>query len=158
MQSSIPFPVIQAPPSHATPAPVNVVLAYENLSAALWAGEILARLLQQIPGARNLSPWSFSCLHDPESHGEATTAVVQADWIVVATSSGNRPLPDAIEGWLKHSLAKRGGGGAVTGLSKHGNAPASTSSITMQILQRVAEEAGCGFFTHHEAAAQLNVA
>lgn len=158
MQSSIPFPTIPPLAAIAEPAPLNVVFAYENLSAAVWAGEIIDRLLQQIPGVKNLSPWSFSSLNDPRFHGPAMAAVIQADWIVVATSRGSRLLPKKVENWLKESLAQRGQDGAPATLVGAADLPSGTCSPAMEELQRLADEVGCGFFAHHPSDLALNVA
>jgi len=161
MSSSSPFP---AGPDHAeveTPFEINVILAYESLSAALWAAETLTGLLRRISGGAEprLSPWSFSTLENPALRPHATAAAVAADLIVITTSSGFSVLPASVESWLGKSLAeRRHATTAVAALFGQPNRPDRADSPRLQTVQRLARDAGCEFFAPQVTEAILTVA
>ena len=88
-------------------AMIDVVFAYENLSAALWATDILDGLIRRGPDGprRHLSPWSFATLGDGHWCSLATAAAAHAHLIVIATSSEAKPLPPPVATWLERCLA-----------------------------------------------------
>ena len=134
----------------AAPKLLKIILAYENLSAALWAAEAFKRLLHQNPEnlETQLSPWSFSTLSDPNYIVQATDAAAEADLIVIAASSSFRLLPTFVEVWLKKGLqVRRSAHTAVAALFGCASRPDRPDSIRLQTVQRLAREAGCEFFT-----------
>lgn len=128
---------------------MKIVLAYENLSAALWAAEAFAGLLHQSPNSAKtqLIPWSFSTLSNPDSNMQATDAAAHADLIVIAASSNFRLLPAFVENWLCKCLSgRRGPHTAVAALFGRANCLERADSLRLQTVQRLAEKAGCRFF------------
>lgn len=129
---------------------MKIVLAYENLSAALWAAETFTGLLRQSPeGAKTqVIPWSFSTLSNPDSSAQATDAAAHADLIVIAASSNFRLLPAFVENWLGKCLSgRRAPHTAVAALFSRANGPEHSDSMRLQAVQRLAEKAGCRFFS-----------
>jgi hypothetical protein len=145
-----PAPANHAVADGATPLAMNLVLAYENLSAALWATERLKGVLRAISrdGEPRLSPWSFSTLENPALRDHAAAAGRQADLVIVATSSMARHLPAAVESWLARCLSARGdNAAAVVAFLGCGNQPDPADSPRLQTVQRLTHEAGCDFFS-----------
>lgn len=132
-----------------TPAEMTVILAYENIAAAMWAAETITALLRRIPDGPepHLSPWSFSTLEDPEYRAHAMAAAVEADLIVIATSSVLRLLPLSVESWLGKCLTGRHNATtAVAAFFGRADLPDRVDSPRLQTVQRLAKEAGCAFF------------
>lgn len=133
-----------------TPFAMNLVLAYENLSAALWATERLSGVLRSISqgGIPHLSPWSFSTLENPELREQATAAGFQADLLVVATSSVTQRLPAAVENWLGKCLSgRRSPATAVIAFLGCANLLDQADSPRLQTMRQLTEDAGCQFFS-----------
>ena len=161
MHMPIPFPAGPDRANAESPAVKNVIIAYENLSAALWAAEILPRLLRQILDGPKLrvTSWSFSNLENQEHREKATAAAGEADLIVIASSHGSRPLPEAVESWLeKCRFERRNANAAVAALSGRAHLPDSADAPRRQTVQRLAKETGCEFFAPCVTEAELSVA
>lgn len=145
MHTPIPFPTGRGVAGFTTRA-MDVTLAYENLSAALWASETLTELFGRIadgPEPR-FSPWNFSTLENPLLQARATAGALHSDLIVIAISSANRLLPASVEAWLGKCLAKRRGAHtAVAALFGPWNPPDRPDSLTLRSLQHLTREAGC---------------
>ena len=161
MHTPIPFPARLARTDAESPAVRFVILAYENLSAVLWAAENLPRLLHQIPDGPKLrvTPWSFSNLENRERREKATTAAREADLIVIASSPGSQPLPEAVQSWLGECrFERRNANTAVIALFGRAHFPDSADSCRRQTVQRLAKEAGCEFYAPSVTEAVLSVA
>ena len=127
---------------------MNIILAYENLSAALWAAEAFTGLLRRSFEGQTteLSPWSFATLANPACRAQATDAATRADLIVIAASSGFKLLPAVVETWLGKCLSgPRRANGAVAAFFGHAHRPEAADSLRLQTVQRLAKEAGCQF-------------
>lgn len=128
---------------------LRVVLAYENLSAALDAAETLTMLSRkERDGLRlRLSPWSYAALGEPRCRAMALRDVGRADLVVVASRSTPHALSAMVESWLKTCLGRRGEPrlaiAALFGCDDHRD---GTDSPRLQAVQRLAKEAGCVFF------------
>jgi hypothetical protein len=149
MHTSQPFPAGLDHADIETAAGMNVIVAYENLSSALWAAESLPGLFRQIPGGMKprLSSWKFSTLQNLEDRALAIAAAVQADLIVITLSSGFRLLPASVESWLGKCLSgRRRANTAVAALFGRANLLDNADSPRLQTVQRLAKEAGCAFF------------
>jgi hypothetical protein len=160
MPTPIPFPVHRADPGFAH-GEINVTLAYENLSAALWASETLNRLFCQIADGpeAHLSPWNFSTLEDSFLRVPATDAAIQSDLIVIALSSANHVLPASVATWLRNCLAqRRGAHTAVAALFAPSHSAHRPDATGIQTLQRLTEEAGCEFIASSVTERALSVA
>jgi len=131
------------------PHKLKIILAYENLSAALWAAETFTGLLRKSPEGADtqLLPWSFATLSNPADQAQATAAAAQADLIVIAPSSSFRLLPGFVESWLKKCLSvPRRTNTAVAALLRSAHRPEAPDSQRLRAVKRLAEEAGCRFF------------
>lgn len=133
----------------APPTDLNVLLAYENMAAALYASESLATITRQEPAGLvvKLSPWSFAALAEPQWRVEAVVQVRRAHLLVIAAWSAAPDLPVAIEVWLRSCLRQpRAEPQAVAALFRHGAAPDGARSPRLRSVRRIAQEAGCAFF------------
>jgi hypothetical protein len=156
MLTSAPAPIGPDRVNPAIPAVINIVVAYDNLSAALWAAEALGSVRAQLPaGAESrLSPWSFATMENPAYSAEATAAAVKADLIVLAISTPVSRLPIPAETWLRTCLAGRRK--AKTAVAAVFGCPGSmdgADSLRLQTVQRLAADHGCEFFAPGVAAA-----
>jgi hypothetical protein len=136
-------------PDGQIPGALSFFLAYENLSAALWAMETLTGLRGGISNRSEprLSSWSFPTLENPKFRARATAVAVEADLIVIAISSGFGLLPAALEGWLRRCLAgQRSGNAAVVALVGRADFPDREDSLRLKTVQGMAREVGRLFF------------
>ena len=161
MHTPIPFPASPDRAAAESPAERNVILAYENLSAALWAAENLPRLLRQIPDGPKLrvAPWSFSKLENREHREQAAAAAGEAHLIVIASSRGSRPLPETVKSWLgKCRFERRSADSAAASFLDDTPRPGGADSPRLRTAPRFAEETGCEFFVPRATEAALSVA
>ena len=130
---------------------LNVLLAYENVSAALWASELITELLQIDPGAPGVtfSPRSFGMLGDPSWIHSTAAKWVEADLIVIACTSERMVLSRAVEKWLETLLGNYSTDlikPAVVAYFRADEKYDDSSSPRLQAVQRIAAQAGCKFF------------
>jgi hypothetical protein len=130
---------------------LNVLLAYENVSAALWASELITELLQVDPGAPGVSfsPRSFGMLGDPSWIHSTAAKWVDADLVVIACTTDRMVLSRAVEKWLETLLGQYATDPikpAVVAYFRAANVYDNSSSPRLQTVQRIAREAGCKFF------------
>jgi hypothetical protein len=148
MLTLVPTSASRSPANAEAPAVFNIVFAYDNLAAALWATEALDSFRAQLPdGAEpRLSPWSLATLENRACRAEATAEAVGADLIVVAISNRFSQLPISVEGWLRTVLAGRRKT-SITVAAVFGDADLmdGADSLRLQTMQRLAEEHGCEF-------------
>ena len=126
-----------------------VLLAYENLAAALRASELIGSLVRQISADDRalLRPWKFSSLERPDQSARAAASALGADLIVIAGSGTNHELPAFVETWLEKSLGRpRRLPTAVAALFSDPDLPDCPDSPRLQTVQRLADAAGCPFF------------
>jgi hypothetical protein len=131
------------------PEGVSIFMAYNNLSAALWATETLTGLFRQLPHSPepHLSPQCFSTLEDPRFRAHATAVAVQANLIVVSISSELNRLPDFVESWLEKCLAaKRDTHATVVALFGRPGFPDPADSPRFRSMRCLAEQTGCTLF------------
>lgn len=146
------------PTNSSAPAEMKVVLAYENVAAAVWAMESLRGLLQTTEHMRShLSPWNFSILQRGPG---ADTAAKEADLIVIsAAGNDERALPRGVERWLGKCLAhRRNSKTAIAALLGEPTNPDRAESPRLQRLQQLAHDAGCEFFAPSVTDTMLSVA
>jgi hypothetical protein len=129
---------------------LNVLLAYENVAAALWAADLLSNLFRadkDIAGV-TFSPRSFGMLSDPELVSMASARLIEADLIVISCTSESMELSESVEKWLEVLLNQDAGGikPAVVALLRCNDEYDKLSSPRIQVLQRLAANAGCRFF------------
>ena len=128
---------------------LHVLLAYENLAAALRATEMLATLSRKDPDglAVQLSPWSFAALENSDWRAQAVPYAARAHLIVIAACGAVPRLSAAIEDWLQTCLAQpREDHLAVAALFHRHDRPDGGDSPRLRSVQRLAHEAGCAFF------------
>jgi len=128
----------------------NVVIVYDDVPAGQRAMRVLnnlalgfeRRFVEMRPQL-----WRFDWLGDPEWFALALADAVNADMLVVSTSSASG-LPAPVEGWLKLCLArKRGTSAAVVALLGPAGTPDDPASPRLQFVQGMARNAGLDFFT-----------
>ncbi|MFZ5496540.1 MAG: hypothetical protein ACOZE5_14545 [Verrucomicrobiota bacterium] len=128
---------------------LNVFLAYENLSSALFATETLTSLSHRDPDGLilQLSPWSFAALVDPVRCALAAPDVGQAQLVVIAAFGASAPLPRPLEEWLRYCLERRGDERpAVVAFLTRNRRSERTESPRRRSVERLAQETGCAFF------------
>lgn len=130
---------------------MNVTLAYESMSSALWAAETLTDLLRKDRGAPalNLSPWCFGVLGNPAWCSLAAADTGKADIIVLSTSSKvMQQLPAPIEHWLAMCLRRqpRAGRLAVVAFFRSGKTHDGFDSPRLRKVQHLVQQAGAEFF------------
>jgi hypothetical protein len=138
---------------------LNVSLVYENVSAALWAAELLTKLLRVDAGAPaiSFSPRSFGMLGDPSWPGMTSVSIFEADLIVIACTSDQMVLSRSVEKWLETVLKQNGDliRPAVVAYFRSDEGYDKLSSPRLQTVQEIARQAGCKFFapfvSHEEA-------
>ena len=155
MQTRAPYPADTGSADTSATVELNVVLAYESLSAALWAGEILAALSRKDsdqPMVR-LLPWSFSTLENPALRRLAAADADQADLIVIASRGVASTLSAGFEDWLKTCLTRprRTARLAVAALFEPDVRLAGADSPRLQAVRRLTQAAGCTFFAPRAA-------
>lgn len=131
-----------------SPGP-NLVIIYENLSAALWATDTVMNLFRKITDCPipRLSAWSFPSLDNLGSRCRATRDALSADLLVIAASSAHRHLPAFLEEWIGSCLATPGRSQcAIAALLRRASIPDGADSPRLQSLQRLAHTNGCEFF------------
>jgi hypothetical protein len=138
---SIPARVRQTAP------PLNVMIAYQDLSAGKRAMDALEAPASQLGGAFQVRPvlWRFDFLEDPNWRALATADVFGADMLVVSVSCGN-DLPSWLQKWICAALSQRRdrAGALVVLLGTEEKAP--TDGRLLQV-QEAAREAGWDFFS-----------
>jgi len=130
---------------------LNVTLAYEGISSAVWAAEKLTGLLRKAWSVPKLclSPWCFGVLDDPNWGDRVVSESADADMIVLSTSSRIMDqLPPSIEHWLQLCLSRQHGGDRpiVVALFRCGEVPDDIDSPRIQKVMHLVQQAGCGFF------------
>ena len=132
-----------------TRSPLNVVIAYDGISAAQHALDIFSRLTpRNHTGGTTLcaSTWWFKFLEDPNLRAQATAAVANADVLVIAANR-EFDLPNGVESWLERTLAKkRRSEFAVVALAGKENRGDKLSAPWFRFVRRVTREAGACFF------------
>ena len=130
---------------------LRVTLAYENMSSALWAGEILGGIVRKAWAMPKLylSPWCFGVLGDPTWSNRVVAESLTADLIVLSTCSRDtQQLPPPIEGWLEMCLRLQPGGKrlGVVAFFRSGEVQDGPDSPRIQKVMRLVQQAGGGFF------------
>jgi hypothetical protein len=140
---------------------LNVILAYENLSAALWAMETLTELLQQMSNRAEprFSAWNFAKLRSAHYCAEATAAALGADLIMIAVANRETLLPSSVKSWLGRCLFHRcNANQAIAALYGRANFYERRPSPHSREIQSPASDPGCEFFAHCSLAEVVNVA
>jgi len=125
-----------------------VFLAYENLSVALQAADLLDALKRKVSAdvALHLSPWSFATLEAPEWRSRAMANVRRAHLIIIAASGSVRWFSPAMENWLKTCLRQsRENRPAVAAFLVRDDRLDFAETPRLRAVQRHAQEAGCAF-------------
>ena len=141
--------------STGTESALQVVIAYDDIAAGGRAMRVLADLGEGLGDAIEFQPipWSFDLLADVDWREMAATDAVNADILIIGTSSTN-PLPLAVQRWVETAIAqKRGTDAAVVALFGLEENPDRAGSSRLEAIQAVARQAGLDFFApapHHE--------
>ena len=90
------------------PAPLRVVIAYDDVPAGRRALAMLDRVLQHDHAAVHLFPslWRFDLLKDPEWRDDAVADAITANLLILSTS-GQETIAEGIDGWVSTFLSCR---------------------------------------------------
>ncbi|HWA08506.1 MAG TPA: hypothetical protein VG838_03480 [Opitutaceae bacterium] len=103
---------------------MNVLIVYEDATAARRAVRVVSRLAAEAAGLVNFrrSFWRFDLLDNRDCRAAATRDGLQADVIIVVTRTAEE-LPSVVNRWLEDCLRRRHQAGtAVLALLGSGNA------------------------------------
>jgi hypothetical protein len=94
------------------PAPLRVVIAYDDRAAGRRALAMLNRVLRHEPGAVHLIPslWRFDVLETAECSERALADAIAADLFILSTSA-SETIAAGIERWVSTFLSRRRGTG-----------------------------------------------
>ena len=128
--------------------PLRVVLTYQDIAAGQCAMRVLNGLARGLGDDLEFQPllWSFDLLSDPDWRAAATSDVLNADILLISTSSPN-PLPDSVERWVKDAIGrKRGTDAAVVAIFGSEDNPDGAGSPRLEAVRAAAQQAGLDFF------------
>lgn len=128
--------------------PLRVVIAYDDAAAGKRAMRTMGNLTKGLADEIKLQPlpWRFDLLADTDWFRVAASDAVNADILIIATSSA-KPLPDAVGRWVEDAISqKRGTSAAVVALFGPEENPDELGSSRLHGIQTAAERAGLDFF------------
>jgi hypothetical protein len=131
-----------------TKSALRVVIAYSDFAAGKRAMRVLADLGKGLGDDIEFHPlpWSFDLLADIDWREVAARDAINADILIIATSSAST-LPPAVERWVKTTIAqKRGTDAAVVALFGPEENSEGAGAARLEALQAVARQAGLAFF------------
>jgi hypothetical protein len=129
-------------------ATLNVVIAYDDVPASQHAMHILADVAANFGDKLELRPqlWRFQFLEDPDWRTLAAKDVLNANMLIISTSSENE-LPAAVRSWFSSCLTQRRGANlAVVALLGTADKMDEPYSPRFQLVQRAVREASFDFF------------
>lgn len=127
---------------------LRVLIAYNDLAAGKRAMRVMADLGKGLGDEIEFQPipWSFDLLMDMDWGEVATRDAVQADILIITTSSAS-PLPPVVGRWAEAAISrKRGTAAAVVALFGTEENPDAAGSSRLEAIQRAAQQAGLDFF------------
>src|ERR1041385_3264211 len=91
--------------------PLDIVIVYENFTAAVRAQNVSQRLAAELDADFEISRevWGFELLSHPQLRQEAAAAAAEADLVVVSVS-GAAELPAHVRSWVESWVAEKRGG------------------------------------------------
>jgi hypothetical protein len=143
----------------AADAELSVVIAYGDVPAGRRAMRLLHNVVPAEGEKAKLCPmlWRFDLLEVADWRTEATPPTLQADLLIISTSS-KADLPAAVQDWVQSCLSqKQGHAAALVALLGPAGDTDPPDSSRIQFLSGVAAAAGLRFFapTPHVAPAPL---
>ncbi len=136
------------PDSMDTKSALRVVIAYNDLASGKRAMRVMTDLGKGLGDEMEFQPlpWSFHLLADMDWRELAAHDAVNADILIIATSSAS-PLPPAVWRWAEAAISrKRGTAAAVVALFGTEENPDAAGSPRMEAIQAAAQRAGLDFF------------
>ncbi len=130
-----------------TPALV-VVIAYNDVAAGKHAMRVMSGLGKELGDEIESQPfrWSFDLLADTDWRHVAVHDAVNADILIIATSSASL-LPPAVKRWAEAAISrKRGTSAAVIALFGPAENPDGAGSPRLEAIQTATQRAGLDFF------------
>jgi hypothetical protein len=127
---------------------LRVVIAYNDLAAGKRAMRVMADIGKGLGDEIEFQPlpWSFDLLADLDWRDVAAHEAVNADILIIATSSAS-PLPPAVGRWAEAVISgKRGTSAAVVALFGPEENPDEAGSSRLEAIQAAAQRAGLSFF------------
>jgi hypothetical protein len=128
--------------------PLRVVVAYDDLGSGQRAMRVLGNVAAALGDAIEFEPmpWSFELLADVDWRKVAASEAVNADIVIIASSS-SRPLPPEVGRWTKAAIQqKQGTATAVVALFGPEGNPDGAGSPRLEFIQNATREAGLVFF------------
>jgi hypothetical protein len=135
--------------SATTRSHLRVVIAYRDLAASQRALRVMADLGQGLGDKMEFHPvpWSFELLADADWSDAASRDAIDADILIIASSSVE-PLPPAVARWIETAIShKRGTAAAVVALFGAGENPDASGLSRLAAIQAAARRAGLDFFS-----------
>jgi hypothetical protein len=130
------------------------VVIYDDVPAGNHAIGVLAKLFREPEDRADLRPelWRFDFLDHPDWFALALVGAINADIVVISTSSAHG-LNASLENWITLCLTrKRGTRAAVVALFGSAESADGPASARLQFVQDAAREAGLDFFAPAPAA------
>jgi hypothetical protein len=127
---------------------LNILVAYEDLTAEERAKELLGRLaITLTPQVRlKLSLWKFSVLSVPPLQDLAVMDAVEADVIIISSSQADQ-TPTELKTWMERWEPKPSGkNSALVALSTPAGDDVATSPAVTAYCQGIASHNGMDFF------------
>lgn len=127
---------------------LRVVIAYRDLPAGKRAMHVMSGLGKGLGDEIEFQPvpWSFELLADRDWSEVATRDAINADILIVATSSANA-LPPAVARWVESTInQKQGTAAAVIALFGSEANPDEVDTSRVDAIQTAARQAGLDFF------------
>ena len=127
---------------------LRVVIAYDDVAARKRAMRMLADLGKDLGNDIEFQPlpWPFARLADIKWSKVGDRDAVNADILIIATSSAS-PLPPAVGRWAEAAISqKRGTAAAVVALFGSDENPDGAGSSRLEAIWTAAQRAGLAFF------------
>jgi hypothetical protein len=127
---------------------LRVVIAYDEIGAGRRAMDVLADVAKRLGNDIEFQPlpWSFDLLADLDWREVAASEAINADILIISTSSAN-PLPPAVGRWAEAAISeKQGTHAAVVALFGSEENPDGLGSSRLEAIQTAAQRAGLDFF------------
>jgi hypothetical protein len=128
--------------------PLRIVIAYNEVPAGKRAMRVMSDLARGLGEAVEFQPlpWSFDLLADTDWAKVAGDDAVNADILIIATSSAD-PLPPAVGRWAEAAISrKQGTAAAVVALLGPEEQPDGHDSARLAAIRAAARQAGLDFF------------
>jgi hypothetical protein len=142
------LPIEWTPSTAEEPSSLKVTIVHDDLPSGIKAKRALATIGKNFEGQLQLCRrlWRTNLLDDPGWFGLALADGVDADILVIATSSSNE-LKGSLKHWIEACLARKTGtGAAIVALLADGETTDSANGSVVEFIHCAAQNAGLDFF------------